>query len=496
MLYHSYCRALVNVLIFPRGLDTLKLILSSLSLDPNSPAVPVFVNHWGSQKKVLEATWLYQEVSQGWGVRPVVEYPAGTENMDSKPLPSAGQLAEEMFALLRAAREQIVWQPKDICFWLAEVEEQPSDWDEDTQGTFHPQYSKLNMERCQPKPPLVLWHVYPGIAQRSHQAEQEAASKGMLGHMGSVDDDDGPGKRKYSINNTTYNWILTSERVQGDLSSDLGLARRQAVSASLTANSWRGVGTLYKKVLMCRTQLNRALTFPWSDTEAMDFLAWLSTSGISHNSIKSLANRISTLHQVLGWEFKRPFLLSRCLTGLGNAAVLQDQSKRKKLAMTPSLLLELRSGMKGQSWPVKLKRVAWMAFVWMGQGCLRVCELLPQSKDSYMAEQTPLMKDITMITKEVEGETFRILMLRLRCSKTNTRAVEIELVENKSTKALCPVMAFLKAKKFLPRSPEAPIFSLSSSVYLSPDVTNRIMRCCITSVDWQSSFLVNHSLRW
>ena len=305
------------------------------------------------------------------------------------------------------------------------------------------------------------------------------------------------GKRKYDTANAIFLWILASEGTAPDIDTDCPIweLRKKSISASLSANTWRGLGTLYKKVQSCRSSLQTPLTLPWSEESTIKFVTWLSSTGMSPPSIKTTTNKIATFHEVLGYKFARPPILSRCLTGMSNADILRRQSARKKLAMTPNMMLEVRANMAKKKWPAKLKRMAWMALTMMMSGCLRVGEILPPSPSSYLEEQTPLVQDLSLHSKKVDGVTYQYLMLQLRCSKTNTETVQIEMVQDHQNRRLCPVQAYLRARDHLPRNPKAPLFSLSKRRYLSPDVTNAILKSCCHSIDWRKEFIVNHSLR-
>ena len=151
--------------LFPRSLATLKMILAAKSLDSEAAEVPTIVHSWGKSKPHLESTWLMLEDAKGWGSCPLVELDAGTEDIQQAELPTSAQLAEEMVALLRAAVTPVTWTAAEICTWLARVETIPHDHDEAALGPYTPRYALLDLSRCQPKQPQILWHVFPGMSQ-------------------------------------------------------------------------------------------------------------------------------------------------------------------------------------------------------------------------------------------------------------------------------------------------------------------------------------------
>ena len=230
-----------------------------------------------------------------------------------------------------------------------------------------------------------------------------------------------PGSRKYSTENKIFLWILANEGTAPGVNtcSPSWVMRRESVSASLSSNSWQGMCTLYRKVLGCRREWQTPLTLPWTEEDTVTFTSYLASSGMAPTSIRTMANKISTLHEVLGHHYSRPAILTRSLTGIANSGILKKQSSRKKLAMTPPQLLEIRGNMVKQAWPVQFKRMTWMALTMMASGCLRVGEILPPKPTSFVAEQTPLLRDLRLLSKVVDGVSYKYLLLTIRCSKAN-----------------------------------------------------------------------------
>ena len=271
--------------------------------------------------------------------------------------------------------------------------------------------------------------------------------------------------------------------------------RAEALSASLTLNTWRSVAQTYRKILQCRSQLSLALSFPWSGSDTATFASWLAGAGLSPGSVRSHCSKLSTIHELLDLQFHRPPHLTRTLIGLRNANILSQQKARKKAPMTVELMVELRANISARKWPMKLKRLLWLCYTWCWAGCLRIGELLPPSRSQFIIEQTPRVCDVRLESKLIEGQETRAVMLDLRCSKTNKDKVVIELSEDTANKRLCPVAAFLKARPFLVTVPEQPIFSLSEDTFLCPALTNDVLRICLPSCNWSEEFVVNHSLR-
>ena len=185
-------KAILNVLLFPRSLETLRRILAAKGLDQEAAEVPVIVSTWGKGKQFLEATWLMREESKGWGTVPLIELPAGTDPEQAE-IPDSAQIAEEMVALLRSARVPATWKAEEICLWLAQAETAPDGYDEATQGPYIPQYATLDMTTCQPTDPEFIWHIFPGMAQQQGAAGDQPGQdqdtdtnslQGMLLSMG------------------------------------------------------------------------------------------------------------------------------------------------------------------------------------------------------------------------------------------------------------------------------------------------------------------------
>ena len=120
---------------------------------------------FGGNKGTLEARWLFPDADRGWGLCPALEYPAGTQDMESVHLPSPGEVAKELFALMALALDSVPWDQNQLAAWLSKVEALPPGYDEESQGEWVPTYENLPLDRSVPSKPKLVWCPYPGMSQ-------------------------------------------------------------------------------------------------------------------------------------------------------------------------------------------------------------------------------------------------------------------------------------------------------------------------------------------
>ena len=122
------------------------------------------------------------------------------------------------------------------------------------------------------------------------------------------------------------------------------------------------------------------------------------------------------------------------------------------------------------------------------------------SKHTFTAEQTPTWRDAQVKRKVVKGVTWEMIMVKLRCSKTNTETTLVDLLENKSSPQFCPVLAFKKLEAMTATIPRnLPIFTVSVQrkvpLFLTPRDLNNVLMVGLESVDRSQARVGTHSFR-
>ena len=298
----------------------------------------------------------------GWGAVPAIEVAIGTDPEEA-PIPSDVDLVRETWSLMRRVQVPPTWSSLQVCRWLADVEEKPEDWPEETPWAV--EYSNLQTQQCVLVEPPVKWIGW--TEELSAPPESERGEENTVHRRGSKDDDVSGislGKRKFNSNPAVYNKLLSKERVGKRLQDS---KTRDMLGASLTSNSWKALGSLHTKIEECRKETGKRLQLPWVESDWISFTSYISDK-MAASSVKATVGRLATLHGVLGHSYKRPEFVSRMLQGLANSQLLQRQSKVKRKEMSTSLLKELRQNLKKQKWPLNIKRAAWCLSLWMFYG--------------------------------------------------------------------------------------------------------------------------------
>ena len=502
----THCKAYIWCQLFPRRLSTLQSLCGQLNWEIESCPVPAIPITFGKDK-FIETKWGMLDDSRGWGVRPVVEAPVGVA-LEDIDLPDWKRLGEETWSLLRMSDHGPVWRAEAVLNWLSSVEAEPEGYDAATQGEYNPIYANLSLDNVAWQVPALKWVKWTA------PVDPEPAGEQSVGVINDVDAG-ATAVRKFSQYSAEYSSILGSERVGRALDQDLV---RTMLAGSLTRNSWRGIKSLHNKILECRRSTGKPLVLPWSETDWIHFVSWLSSFSTAATA-KAYTGRIGSLHAVLGWQYTRPEIVSRILTGLSNVQILSRQDSVQRGEVTPAMMKELRTYIKSQSWPLILKRLIWCLITWLyvGEceynhystlsyyltillsGCFRISEILAPSKHVFTREQTPTWRDVSMKKKVTDGETWEMVMVKLRASKTNTEVTLVDLIQNKSCPQFCPVTAFKKLKAMMLDCPrDLPIFTVSlkkkTPTFLTPRDFNNILTVGLT-VDRSQVKISTHSFR-
>ena len=232
----------------------------------------------------------------------------------------------------------------------------------------------------------------------------------------------------------------------------------ELLNASLAKSSWRQIGTVASKIRSVEKQFKIKLTLPWAEAELVNFVAACTSQGLRTSTIKTYLGRIHTVHELLGWcKPPKSNLVKRMIAG----ALHLQSSPKKRLAVSPALMKELKDRATRSSWTLKKKvrksvshvwiyliplfqRLFWLTCCTLFHGSLRSSEILPKDRLGFAAEDTCLPEDIRVKTAEVAGERVRMLWVRVKRPKedrTGQKEIFVEMFEQKEV-FFCPVTAW------------------------------------------------------
>ena len=81
-----------------------------------------------------------------------------------------------MFSLLRSAGEPPCWPAATITKWLMDCDVMPEDYNEEEEGPFTADYTKLDFSNCLPSHPALIWREFPGMKNTAQQQQGDQAT--------------------------------------------------------------------------------------------------------------------------------------------------------------------------------------------------------------------------------------------------------------------------------------------------------------------------------
>jgi hypothetical protein len=215
--------------------------------------------------------------------------------------------------------------------------------------------------------------------------------------------------------------------------------------------------------------------FPLHQNNVILFATDLSTS-ISVSSINVQLSAIKFMDQKYGYnskfsEFKRLYLLMR---GIKRSQGLRFH-KKKRLPITPVMLMEMKSRLFNSSRRFGDKKMVWAAMMCAFFGFLRISEYTSGRAKTYDQCTTLCVADITF-NKDRDS-----CNMQLKASKTDPfrEGVQIRLEENKSQ--LCPIQAL---QHFLSTHPThtGPLFTFENGSYLTRQSFSKVLKSLLPEV--------------
>ena len=294
--------------------------------------------------------------------------------------------------------------------------------------------------------------------------------------------------------------LFTAENL--DPSIPLHLAEKICTSAnfSLSKSSWNSYKTTENMVKLCQTEVNRDLSFPFTETKTMIFTGWLIDRGVSHSTISKYLSGLRQLHLTKGHtNFNlRSDLIKQILTRRRNQNNIEETTGEKKtrIPVTPKLMLLIKKDLSEIPINNSKKLLIWSLSTILFSGGFRVGEILPSSKNIFDPYSTLLEKDVEIKTITVNNEQIQTLQVKLKTEKTNKTAKHTLVDIYASYGPLCPIRAFTKYTKNRSISSANPLFRDSTGANYTPrDFNAYLHQFSDRHLELGNKTLTSHSFR-
>lgn len=207
------------------------------------------------------------------------------------------------------------------------------------------------------------------------------------------------------------------------------------------------------------------------------------------------------MHLVLGVELVglRTPLVQLILRGKENLDEIdRREGKRKvRLPVTPAILKLIKEELRLSTKPKGEKLVLWAAICLSFNGAFRIHEILAKRETSFDPNFTLLGKDLLLKNCQIQGETVRILQVKLKSEKTKRvgAGTIVDVYENGGH--FCPVKAYLKmVKSRCPQERDKPAFRKPCGAALTGSYLNAELRSLLTKhLSYEDGAITSHSFR-
>ena len=210
------------------------------------------------------------------------------------------------------------------------------------------------------------------------------------------------------------------------------------------------------------------IPFPLYQNNVILFATDLSTS-VSVSSINVQLSAIKFMDQKYGYnsnfaDFKRLYLLIR---GIKRTQALRFR-KKKRLPITPVMLLDMKSRLFSSSRRFGDKKMIWAAMMSAFFGFLRVSEYTSGSAKMYDEHTTLCIQDITFPSNDSCN-------VQLKASKTDPFRVGVQIRMDRNDSQLCPIHAL---QQFLATHPTqaGPLFTFENGSFLTRQSFSKILK--------------------
>lgn len=170
------------------------------------------------------------------------------------------------------------------------------------------------------------------------------------------------------------------------------------------------------------------------------------------------------------------------LVGAGNKQVVEDRQvgRKGRLPVTIAMLKLLKCELNLMQASKYFKRLTWAAASICFFGALRVHEILCRRPSSFDPDFTLLVEDVNLVELTVQGESVRVLQLRLKSPKEDRVGRNVIVDVYASEGAYCPVRAFQKWWGMRVNARRGtPAFVLEDGMLFTGKLLNQTLKDCL-----------------
>ena len=274
----------------------------------------------------------------------------------------------------------------------------------------------------------------------------------------------------------------------------------EAGNHGLARSTWSTYNTAERMLALCSSQRKKAMTFPLSEENLLEFVGWLmEVRKLKAGTINSYLSGIRQLHILKGMEPPqlRTSLVKFVLKGRKNLDNLEERKNEtvKRLPITMAVMRLLKEKIRAWEATIMTKLLMWTVATIAFHGAFRIHELLCRTETEFDPDFALLTGDIK-IKPGRDNKDDRILEIKIKCPKESKagKAVILEIYETKGS--LCPVKAFDRWESRTTKCIGLPLFREESGSILTGAKMNRWLKGRLEGhVDYTKGKFTSHSFR-
>ena len=264
-------------------------------------------------------------------------------------------------------------------------------------------------------------------------------------------------------------------------------------NASLAKQTWRCYGSAERAAMKCGEEIGMDMSPPWTESQAVAFVAHLSSKNLAASTIAQYLSGIKSLHARLSCSLKPwdSFILKNALRGKRNT----EGPKRQKVPMSPGMMLILREKIKFSSMKPADKTVSWAVATALYAGSLRGGEVLGELEAEFDTEKILMVEDVVIKkVKDGEGIWRKYVEVRVKNPKEIKGINEVKVEMFASDNVLCPVKAMERALKHC--KPNKPFAMRENGAVMTKAWMNKLLKKCLKEVvNYDLNTVSSHSFR-
>lgn len=266
------------------------------------------------------------------------------------------------------------------------------------------------------------------------------------------------------------------------------------ISTAFSENTWKKHSSALNNFNSYQKFLGYNVKWPIELDTLCSLVEWnFSKNKLKTSTIESYLASLKCFHKLenLNSENFNNYVLKTVLRGAESQELYSDVCKATRKVMTVALLKLIGHEIAITAWSIESKQIVWSACTTAFFGSFRLGEILAQKESNFSPNDTLLWKDIMFMSDDH-------ILIHVKTSKSREKEGEFVDIFSFSGQGICPVKSLLKLKELSGSnySPDLPVFSFSSSKFLTPRSLTQTIQTLLFPVIGSSSMEISgHSFR-